>query len=135
MGLSQRDIKKIFNEIVNFSELKEFINMPIYKFSSGMKARLNFSISIYCLDYHKPDILLLDEVFGSGGDISFQLKAEKKMSEFIKEGVTVLLVSHDLEIVKNYCNRVIILNKGEIVKIGEPKEIINEYKKSKTRNN
>lgn len=127
MGLSQKDIKGKFDEIVNFSDLENFLDTKVYQFSSGMVIRLNFSVMIHCLRHSKPDILLLDEIFGAGGDIDFEEKAIKKMEEFVMGGTTVVLASHNLDIIKKYCGRVIWLNKGEIVGIGAPKEIIFEY--------
>ena len=127
MGLSQKDIRGKVDEIIDFAGLRDFLDMKVYKFSSGMVARLNFSIGIHCLKYHNPDILLLDEVFGSGGDIDFQTKAGEKMAEFIKGGATVVLVSHNLELIKKYCQRVIFLNKGEIIETGEPGKTIESY--------
>jgi ABC-type polysaccharide/polyol phosphate transport system ATPase subunit len=130
MGLSKRDIKKKFDEIVEFSELKDYVNAKIYQFSSGMTARLNFSIGVYCLTHHNPDILLLDEVFESGGDASFREKAIKKMESIVKKGAIVVIVSHNLNIIKKYCHKVIWLDNGRIIKIGSPKEVIDMYLKS-----
>jgi len=127
MGLSQKDIGSKVDEIIDFAGLRDFMDMKVYKFSSGMVARLNFSIGIHCLKHHNPDILLLDEVFGAGGDIDFQTKAAEKMEEFIKGGATVILVSHGLELVKRYCSRVIFLNKGEVIDTGDPEKIIESY--------
>lgn len=129
MGLSQRDIKAKLDEITDFSELREFIDIPLYKFSSGMISRLNFSIIIHCLRHHNPDILLLDEVFGAGGDIKFKIKAMERMNDLIKTGTTVLLVSHNLDVIKQCCNRVILMDKGEIIAMGKPGDIIKKYEK------
>ncbi|MBU1135989.1 MAG: ABC transporter ATP-binding protein [Nanoarchaeota archaeon] len=127
MGLSQKDIKKRFNEIIEFSGLKNFLDVKVYKFSSGMIARLNFSIGIHCLKHSNPDILLFDEVFHSGGDIYFKKKIIEKMEEFLKGGTTVILVSHDLETIKKYCDKVLWLERGEVIKYGEPNEIVEAY--------
>ncbi|MFH1427967.1 MAG: ABC transporter ATP-binding protein [Patescibacteria group bacterium] len=129
MGLSQKDIKKRFNEIVDFSELEKYINIKLYKFSSGMISRLGSSIGIFCLFHKNPDILLLDEVLGVGADIDYQNKALKKIEELIKGGSTVILASHDLDSIKKYCHRTIWLDKGNIIKIGEPNKIVLEYTK------
>ena len=101
-GLSYDEIRKSFNEIVNFSELNEFVNEKIYKFSNGMLQRLAFSIAIYC----NPDILLLDEVF-EVGDNEFKKKSSDWIKNFAKNKGSVILVSHDKGIVKKYCNRVL----------------------------
>ena len=127
LGLSPKDIKIKFDEIVSFSGLEKFLDTKVYQFSSGMIIRLNFSVMIHCLRHSKPDILLLDEVFGAGGDIDFEEKAIKKMEEFVTGGATVVLASHDLDIIKKYCDRVIWLDKGEIAGIGEAQEIIFKY--------
>ncbi len=127
MGLSQKEIGKRFDSIVEFAGLKDFVNTRVYQFSSGMSARLNFSVTIFCLSQRNPDILLLDEVLNGAGDIDFQHKAVSKMEEFINGGSTVILVSHDLGTIEKYCDRVIWLDHGAIVKIGKPKEIIEEY--------
>lgn len=127
MGLNPKDIRNKLDDIVELSGLKNFLNMKVYQFSSGMVSRLNFSIGIHCLKHHNPDILLLDEVFGSGGDIDFQTKSAKKMEEFVKGGATIILVSHKLDLIKKYCKRAIFLNKGEVVEIGPPEKIISTY--------
>ncbi|MBR9704034.1 ABC transporter ATP-binding protein [Candidatus Pacearchaeota archaeon] len=130
MGLGQKDIKNYFNEIVIFSGLKDYIDMRLDKFSSGMVSRLVFSIGIFCLIHKKIDILLLDEVMGGGADIDFQEKAIKKMEELIKGGSSVILVSHNLNQIKKYCNIVIWLEDGKIIKMGNPSEVIKDYENS-----
>ncbi len=127
MGLSQKEITKRFNGIVKFAGLKDFVNTRVYQFSSGMSARLNFSVTIFCLSERNPDILLLDEVLNGAGDIDFQHKAVSKMEEFIRGGSTVILVSHDLSTIEKYCDRVIWLDRGKMVKIGKPHEVISHY--------
>lgn len=127
MALSHKEIKKRFQEIVTFSELENFVDTKVYQFSSGMLSRLCFSTTIHCLEQKNPDIILLDEVFGTGGDLNFQNKAIAKIEEFIKGGAAVILVSHDLEIIKKYCNRVIWLKDGKLIKEGLPHEIVNSY--------
>jgi ABC-type polysaccharide/polyol phosphate transport system ATPase subunit len=129
MGLGNNEIKERFAEIVDFSGLKDFIYTKVYKFSSGMVTRLSFSTTIHCLEHSDPDILLLDEVFGTGGDIDFEDKAIEKMAEFIKGGATVLLASHSLKIVDNYCEQVMLLDNGKISQFGKPRKVINNYKK------
>lgn len=127
MGLSHKETKKRFKDIVTFAELEDFIDTKVYQFSYGMLNRLCFSTTIHFLEQKNLDILLLDEVFGSGGDLSFQNKAIAKIEEFIKGGAAVILVSHDLSIIAKYCDRVILLENGKVKKEGTPKEIINEY--------
>ncbi|MFA6227374.1 MAG: ATP-binding cassette domain-containing protein [Candidatus Paceibacterota bacterium] len=127
MGLSQRDIKNKFEDIVAFSGLRDFVDMKVYQFSRGMISRLNFSTIIHCVRHHNPDILLLDEVLSGGGDIEFQEKAIEKMEELIKSGATVIMVSHGLNTIKEYCDKVIWLEKGKILKEGPPDDIAREY--------
>lgn len=130
MGLTQKDIKVRFDEIVEFSGLKDFLDSKVYQFSTGMTTRLNFSVMLHSLKHHNPEIILLDEVFGSGGDIDFQKKGIEKMEELIRGGATVLMASHDLEVIKKYCNKVILLNKGKAFFIGKPEEAVDLYLKS-----
>ncbi len=130
MDLSQKDIKKKFSDIVEFSGLANFLDTKVYQFSSGMISRLSFSVGIHCLKHSNPDILLLDEIFRCGGDINFQSKVIKKMEEFITGGTTVVLVSHDLELIKKYCSRVLWIDNGKILKEGDTIEVVREYAKS-----
>lgn len=121
LGYSKELIDKKFNEIVDFSELKDFLDVPVQNFSSGMVARLAFSIATIV----NPEILIVDEIL-SVGDIAFQAKSEAKMLEMIGGGTTVLFVSHSVEQIKKMCDRVIWLDHGKIVKMGG-KEICDEY--------
>ncbi|MDP2947645.1 MAG: ATP-binding cassette domain-containing protein, partial [Nanoarchaeota archaeon] len=123
-GLNQKDIKKNFSLIVEFSELENFINTKIYQFSEGMKQKLAFSIAIHC----NPDILLLDEVF-EVGDESFKIKSAKRIKNLVGEGMTVLLVSHDLHMVERYCDKVIWMEKGRIKKEGRTGGVVGGYRK------
>ena len=122
LGYSEKFIDEKFDEIVEFSELKDFLDVPVKNFSSGMIAKLAFSISTLV----SPDVLIVDEIL-SVGDIKFQEKSLNKMMELIKGGTTVLYVSHSLESIKELCNRVIWLDHGEIVKIGDSKKVCEEY--------
>ncbi len=131
MGLSQKDIKKRFKEIVEFSGLEDFVYTKVYQFSSGMVTRLAFSVTIHCLNHSNPDILLLDEVFGAGGDIDFEAKAIEKMAEFIGSGATVVLASHNLKIIGQYCDEVLWIDNGKVVANGNPGEICEKYVKNK----
>jgi len=123
LGLSFKKIGMIFHEILEFAELKEFIDTPIKHFSSGMVAKLKFSIAKYA----EADILLMDEIFGGVGDISFQYKSQKVFKEKLIAGKTIVLVSHNLNIISAYCNRVLLLDKGKQIAVGPPKEIIPIY--------
>lgn len=121
MGYSKSMIDSKFDEIVNFSELKEFLDVPVRNFSSGMVARLAFSIATIV----EPEILIVDEIL-SVGDIAFQAKSEAKMMQMIGGGTTVLFVSHSIEQIKKMCDRVIWIEHGVVQKIGGT-EICEEY--------
>lgn len=124
LGYSKKFIDEKFNEIVEFSELKDFLNVPIKNFSSGMTAKLAFSIATVV----DPEILIVDEIL-SVGDIKFQEKSKKKMLEMIKGGTTVLYVSHSLQSIKALCDKVIWIEHGKMIKMGEAKKICEEYYK------
>ncbi len=129
MGYTPREMDKKVQEIVDFADIGAFINQPVKTYSSGMFARLAFSVAISV----DPDILVVDEAL-SVGDIFFQTKCFKKFNSFVESGKTVLFVSHDLGSIYKYCNRVILLNKGEKIADGNPKEVIDIYKKLLTGN-
>ncbi len=122
MGYSRKFIDKKFDEIVEFSELKDFMNVPIKNYSSGMKARLGFAIASAV----EPDILILDEVL-SVGDAKFRKKSEKRIMSMFDKGVTVLFVSHSVEQVLRICNKAVILDHGSIIASGEVREICDKY--------
>lgn len=122
LGYSKDFIKEKYDEIVEFSELGKFINVPIKNYSSGMKARLGFSIATVV----KPEILILDEVL-SVGDAKFRKKSEKKIKSMFDEGVTVLFVSHSLEQVKRLCDKAILLEQGRIIANGTVNEVSDIY--------
>ena len=124
LGYSKKFIEEKFDEIVEFSELKEFIDVPIKNYSSGMKARLGFSIATLI----SPDILILDEVL-SVGDAKFRKKSEKKVLSMFDKGVTVLFVSHSLQQVQRLCNKAMILEKGKLIAYGDIDEISEKYEK------
>lgn len=130
MGLGQKDIERKFNEIVSFSGLEDFVNTKVYQFSSGMLIRLNFSVGIHCVAHQNPDILLLDEIIETGGDIDFNKKALQKMERLINGGATVVMASHNLDIIKKYCGFVLLIHNGCIIKSGKPEELIDFYKEN-----
>lgn len=130
LGHSKNFIASKYDEIVEFSELKDFMDVPVKNFSSGMIARLAFSISTIV----EPEILIVDEIL-SVGDVSFQQKSEKKMREMINGGATVLYVSHSVESLQKLCTKIVWLERGKVKKIGEPKEICDEYYKFMMGNN
>lgn len=122
LGYSREYIQSKYDEIVEFSELGHFINVPLKNYSSGMKARLGFSIAT-AVD---PDVLILDEVL-SVGDAKFRTKSLKKVQSMFENGVTVLFVSHSIEQVKAICDKAILLNHGEIIAQGDVDEVSDIY--------
>lgn len=124
MNIPREEMDKLLPGIVEFADIGEFIHQPVKNYSSGMFARLAFSVAISV----KPDILIVDEAL-SVGDIFFQTKCYKKFDEFRAAGMTILFVSHDLSSISKYCSRTILLNKGELVAEGQPKEIVDLYKR------
>ena len=125
MGMSQKEIKRKFDEIVAFAELENFIDTPIKRYSSGMHVRLGFSVAAH-LD---PDILLVDEVLAVG-DAAFQKKCLGKMGSAAQEGRTVVFVSHNMNAVKNLCNRAIELENGNLILDSESNTVIEHYLKN-----
>ena len=121
MGYSKEFINSKFDEIVSFSELSEFLDVPIQNFSSGMIARLAFSIATVV----DPEILIVDEIL-SVGDMAFLKKSEEKMLNMINGGTTVLFVSHSIDQIRNMCNKVVWIEKGEVQAIGG-KEVCDKY--------
>lgn len=124
LGYKKEFILEKFDEIVAFSELEKFIDVPLKNYSSGMKSRLGFAV---CTAVN-PDILILDEVL-SVGDAKFRKKSEAKVMEMIEKGVTVLFVSHSLEQVERLCNKAMILDHGEMVAVGDTPDIAPIYRK------
>ncbi len=122
LGLTSKEVKKRYDEIWEFSELKRFEDVKLRSFSSGMTIRLAFSIAIQA----DPDILLLDEVFAVG-DEHFQKKCTDKIEEIRRSGKTIVFVSHDLESVKKLCDRAMLLSGGRAVAIGETGKVVDEY--------
>lgn len=122
LGYSKQFIESKFEEIVEFSELKDFLDVPVKNFSSGMTAKLAFSIATVV----NPEILIVDEIL-SVGDIKFQEKSKNKMLEMIKGGTTVLYVSHSLNSIKELCDKVVWIEHGKMIKMGETKKICEEY--------
>jgi ABC-type polysaccharide/polyol phosphate transport system ATPase subunit len=122
LGYSKKFIEEKFDEIVEFSELKNFLDVPVRNFSSGMVARLAFSIATVV----DPEILIVDEIL-SVGDIAFQKKSSNKMKSMIGGGTTVLFVSHSLTQIEEVCDKVVWLEHGKVQKIGPAKEICKEY--------
>lgn len=122
LGFSKKFIETKFDSIVEFAELKDFIDVPVKNFSSGMYARLGFSIATAV----QPDILIVDEVL-SVGDFRFQQKCEERIHKMINDGVTILLVSHDIGMIERLCNKVLWLDHGNVKDMGDVDKVCNEY--------
>jgi teichoic acid transport system ATP-binding protein len=123
LGLSKKEIKKIEDDIIEFADIKEYIDQPVRMYSSGMKARLGFSIIVNS----NIDILIIDEALAVG-DNSFKNKCLNKVKELSnKKDITMIFVTHSLSLAKEFCDRGIILNKGHLVYDDKIDEVINEY--------
>jgi teichoic acid transport system ATP-binding protein len=118
MGFEKKEILKSSSSIIEFSGLKEFIDLPMRTYSQGMSARLRFAIAAS----KKHDILIIDEALAVG-DRKFRLKAEEKIRKMREDAGTVFLVSHNMKSIQDTCNRVLWIEKGELVMDGEPKEV------------
>lgn len=121
-GFSRRDVERKMDDIIQFSELEEFIDHPIKHYSSGMHMRLSFAVAINV----EPDVLLIDEVF-SVGDMAFQHKCTRKFRELQAKGVTTVLVTHDIAAVRSLCNVALLLDHGHQLIFGSPEEVTNKY--------
>lgn len=130
LGHSKRYMQEHFDQIVDFAELWDFLDMPIKNYSSGMAARLGFSIATVV----KPDILIVDEVL-SVGDWAFQQKCQARMKELLGDGVTLLYVSHDIESVRNLCKNAIWLDKGVQKMSGDADDVCNAYMQMQNNKN
>ncbi|MGQ9571583.1 MAG: ABC transporter ATP-binding protein [Dehalococcoidia bacterium] len=122
LGLSRKEAQERLPAIVEFSELGEFIDQPMRTYSSGMYVRLGFAVAVHV----KPEILLVDEVLAVG-DAEFQAKCFAHIERLRQEQVTIVLVSHDLENVKRFCDRAILLNHGVVAADGKPEDVVAEY--------
>jgi ABC-2 type transport system ATP-binding protein len=124
LGLTKKQIDEKFDSIVAFSELERFIDQKLKNYSSGMSVRLAFSVAIHA----NRDILLMDEVLAVG-DSNFQLKCINEFMSYREQGKTVILVTHDTEVIEKYCDRAMLLREGEIQKIGDIKKVVEEYER------
>src|SRR5262249_41559407 len=118
MGMQGAEIAARFDEIVAFAGVERFVDTPVKRYSSGMNARLGFSIAAHL----SPDVLLIDEVL-SVGDLAFQEKCHQRMRQFRAEGVSIVFVSHHLPAVAQLCNTVVLLDAGRAVRIGPPSSL------------
>ncbi len=123
LGLNRKEIGARFDDIVRFAELENFIDTPVKHYSSGMYVRLGFAVAVEV----NPDVLLIDEVMAVG-DETFKKKCLGKIAQFKEQGKTMLIVSHDLETITEVSDRVLLLDEGKIVKVGEPGQVVDQYK-------
>lgn len=124
LGHDRKFMDSKFDEIIDFAELRNFVDVPVKNFSSGMYARLGFAIATMV----QPDILIVDEVL-SVGDYKFQKKCEDRIQAMLNTGVTVVLVSHDIDMIKKLCTKVVWLEHGNIKEIGQTLNICDKYEK------
>ena len=124
LGYKRDFMKEHFDEIVDFAEIRDFLDMPIKNYSSGMSARLGFAIATVV----QPDILICDEVL-SVGDYAFQQKCEKRMTDMRDSGTTLLYVSHNIDSVRYVCDHALWLNKGDVKDAGPVERVADEYMK------
>jgi lipopolysaccharide transport system ATP-binding protein len=122
LGMSRSEIKKKFDEIVDFAEVEKFLDTPVKRYSSGMYVRLAFAVAAHL----EPEILIVDEVLAVG-DAEFQKKCLGRMKDVSGQGRTVLFVSHNMTAIKNLCEKIVYLNKGRVQEIGEANTVINSY--------
>ncbi len=122
LGLSRRTIAGRLDGIIDFAELWDFIDTPVKRYSSGMYMRLAFAVAVHS----SPEILLVDEVL-SVGDAHFQQKCLARMHEFKHNGTTIVVVSHSLDLIKNFCERAILIDTGHLVGEGSPGEMVDRY--------
>ncbi|MBR4469710.1 MAG: ABC transporter ATP-binding protein [Erysipelotrichaceae bacterium] len=125
LGYSKEYLESKYDEIVDFAEIRDFIDMPIRNYSSGMMARLAFSIASVV----QPEILIVDEILAVG-DVAFQEKSFNRMKELMTGGATVLFVSHDLEKIEEMCDKVIWLDRGKVVMFGDTQEVCSAYRQA-----
>jgi ABC-type polysaccharide/polyol phosphate transport system ATPase subunit len=122
LGLTKEEIAERLDAIIEFAELKDFMDTPMRFYSSGMAARLGFSVAVHT----SPDLLLIDEVL-SVGDHSFQRKCQKRIEQLRSDGVTIIFVSHSTAIVKALCNRALWLKEGKLMADGSPDVVCERY--------
>ncbi len=125
LGISKREIERVFDEIVDYAELEEFIDSPLRAYSTGMVARLGFSIATS----QYADVLLVDEGLAVG-DVHFQHKCLSRMQQFRERGATIILVTQALDIVQSYCDRAAWIEAGELMEFGPVKGVIDSFMRS-----
>ncbi len=124
LGYTRRQIEERFDQIVDFAELRDFIDAPLRTYSSGMMARLGFAVATA----EMPDVLIVDEVL-SVGDIAFQEKSNARIRQFREQGATILLVSHGMENIRSMCSRAAWLDHGKLIQAGAANDVVNQFEK------
>jgi ABC-type polysaccharide/polyol phosphate transport system ATPase subunit len=122
LGMSKKDIESIYDEIVAFADLGDFIHSQVRYYSSGMRARLGFSIAVHV----EPDILVIDEVL-SAGDVRFRKKARRKMKQFMRKASAIIIASHSMPLITDLCKRCLWLEHGKIRGLGNSDNIVQKY--------
>lgn len=130
LGISKSEIDRRFDQIVDFSGIREFIDMPVQSYSSGMTVRLGFSIAAHL----EPDVLLVDEVLAVG-DLAFRTKCQVRIQELKQNGVAIILVSHDLHTISHVCTRAVTFERGHVIYDGDTERAIDMYRSSLIKNN
>jgi ABC-type polysaccharide/polyol phosphate transport system ATPase subunit len=125
LGLTKRQIDERYRDIVSFAEVEDFIETPVRHYSTGMKARLGFSVAVHV----DPEILIIDEILGAG-DKNFRKKAVDKMHEFMKKAKAIVIASHDMKFVSEFCNKAVWLENGRIREHGPAVEVVAGYENS-----
>jgi len=125
LGLTKREIRRRFDEIVDFADLQDFIDAPVRTYSTGMYMRLGFSVAVHV----DPDVLLVDEVLAVGDEL-FVGRCLQKMGDFKKQGKTIVLVGHDLGLVEQWCDTALLLETGHVTAQGDPSDVVAAYRQS-----
>jgi lipopolysaccharide transport system ATP-binding protein len=125
LGMRRREIAKKLDSIVDFAGIKQFLDLPVKRYSSGMYVRLGFSIAAHL----EPDILLLDEVLAVG-DLAFQSKCLQRIEDLKEAGTTIVFISHDLGAVQRLCKQALLMRQGEIIASGSAFEVVTEYQRT-----
>ncbi|MCB1693695.1 MAG: ABC transporter ATP-binding protein, partial [Pseudomonadales bacterium] len=125
LGMTRREIDRVYDSIVEYAGIQEFMEMPVKRYSSGMRVRLGFAIAAHL----RPEILILDEVLAVG-DVEFQRKSSRTILDYTRGGHTVLFVSHNMEAVRTICSRTLVLDKGQVTFVGPTDQAIEYYQES-----
>lgn len=125
LGLTFKKITSIFDDIVEFAEIEDFIDVPVKTYSSGMLSKLKFGIAVHA----EADILLMDEFFVGVGDLNFKNKSEKVFRERLVSGRTIIHVSHSMSSITKFCDRVLLLDRGVPIMMGAPQEVVKQYER------